>query len=98
MAKRTRPAKVDTILELENFKLLLAEKILERYKTNIYAFSLSKQAKDLGLNKNLSGYLSKNGATSLKALNILAKHFGLGTIKKETTIVKNVNYILCQEA
>lgn len=97
MAKRTRATKINTLLEIEDFKKVLAEKIVEKYKTNIHAFSISKQAKDLGLDKGLSGYLSKNGATSLKVLNILAEHFKMGTIIKETEIVKKVNYTLCQE-
>lgn len=77
---------------LSLFKKELRKGIKDKYSMSVSAFSKSEKAKKLGLSKNLSVYLTPNGGTSIKVLNILAKDLKIPGIKKKTIVTRNCIY------
>lgn len=91
MEKSIRKAPV---VELDEIKAKIVECIKKEYGMTVKDFAYSDQAVKLKLNtRNLQNYLSK-GATSLPTLNILCKHFGIGTLKRRVIVKRTEIYSL----
>ena len=98
--KRTTKSAVAVELEgteitIDALKELLRNKITEKFGMTVYEFANTTKAKSLGVDKNLSVYLSNGKVTSFPTLSKLAKLFELGTLTKQTKSVRTVIYKLC---
>ncbi len=83
---------IDSV-KLEALKGQIKGKIKSTYNMNVSEFSKTRVAKQLGVGKNLSIYLS-NGSTSFPALEKLCRHFKLGELKREVVVERTYFYTL----
>lgn len=81
-------------IALTDLKKLVKDKILEKYGMSIAEFSKSEEAAKLGVDSNLPFYLTPKGSFSFNVFETLVKELGLGNLKREVVIKKDVNYYI----
>lgn len=92
MARIMKETPKEREIEISEIKEMLTKRIIDKYGS-VWNFITSEDGEKFG-GKKLQPYLSANGPISYDKFRALMKFFKMGTLKKETNVVRTTKYFL----